>query len=84
MNAPAILKGWFDRVLALQVSYGIQGGGIRYQDEPEFRDQLEQSKTVWADRLPGLFNESPIPFTGWEDWDQNGVLEQTHPMRWRL
>jgi len=71
-------------VLAPQVSYGIQGGGIRYQDESEFRGQLEGNKTVWADRLSGLLEEPSIPFTGWEDWDQNGILEQTHPMRWRL
>lgn len=71
-------------VLPPQVSYGIQGGGIRYEDESTFREQLEQKKTVLAERLPGLFDEPPIPFTGWEDWDDSGVLKQTHPMRWRL
>jgi len=70
-------------VLAPQVSYGIQGGGICYQDESEFKEQLEQNKMVWAERLPRLFNESPIPFTGWGDWGENGVLKHTQPMRWR-
>lgn len=71
-------------VLAPQVSYGVQGGGIRYQDESAFREHLEQKKTRWSERLPSLFSEESIPFTGWDDWDRNGVLEQTHPMRWRL
>lgn len=33
-------------VLAPQVSYGIQGGGIRYQHESAFRNQLEQKKRL--------------------------------------
>lgn len=71
-------------VLAPQVSYGVQGGGIQYQEEAAFRDQLEGMKASWAGRLTGLAEESPIPFTTWEDWDDEGVLHQTHPMRWRL
>ncbi|PHQ16886.1 NAD(P)H-dependent oxidoreductase [Marinobacter profundi] len=70
-------------VLAPQVTYGVQGGGIQYQEEDTFRTQLEQKKTAWADRLPGLIYESPIPFTGWEDWDEDGVLKGAHPIRWR-
>lgn len=71
-------------VLAPQVNYGVQGGGIQYQEEGAFREHLEQKKAAWAERLPALFSESPIPFTGWEDWDEDGVLRQEHPMRWRL
>lgn len=70
-------------VLAPQVSYGVQGGGIRYQDEGDFRAHLDRQLSQWAARLPGLLDEAAIPFTGWEDWDQNGILKQTHPMRWR-
>ena len=70
-------------VMAPQVSYGIQGGGIRYQDEAQFTAKLEQYKTLWAERLPGLFTESAIPFSGWEDWDVNGILKSTQPIRWR-
>lgn len=70
-------------VLAPQVTYGVQGGGIQYQEEDTFRTQLEQKKSAWADRLPGLIYESPIPFTGWEDWDEDGVLKGAHPIRWR-
>lgn len=71
-------------VLAPQVSYGVQGGGISYQDEGKFRAQLEVMKDRWASRLIDLDNECPIPFTGWDDWDEAGVLRQSHPMRWRL
>lgn len=70
-------------VLAPHISYGVQGGGLLYQEEAEFQKQLEQSKSVWAERLPSLFNEPSIPFTGWEDWDEHGVLKKIHPMRWR-
>lgn len=70
-------------VLPPQVSYGIQGGGICYEDEARFRQSLEEKKTVWSERLAGLHRESPIPFTGWEDWGEDGVLKQSHPMRWR-
>ncbi|MEX2476227.1 NAD(P)H-dependent oxidoreductase [Marinobacter sp.] len=70
-------------VLVPQVSYGVQGGGIQYQEEDAFREQLEQKKAEWAQRLSALDDEFPIPFTGWEDWDEAGVLKQAHPMRWR-
>lgn len=71
-------------VLAPQVSYGVQGGGISYQEEGAFRAQLETMKDQWASRLTGLEQELPIPFTGWDDWNEAGVLRQSHPMRWRL
>lgn len=70
-------------VLAPQVSYGIQGGGIQYEEEGAFRAQLEQQKTAWAGRIPRLYEEPPIPFTGWSDWDEAGVLKEAHPARWR-
>lgn len=71
-------------VLAPQVSYGIQGGGIRYQEEAALNAHLESCKAAWASRLMGLSSERPIPFTGWDDWDEEGVLHQTNPWRWRL
>lgn len=71
-------------VLPPQVSYGVQGGGIRYQEETELLSHLEACKEVWVTRLTGLDAELPLPFTGWDDWDDNGVLHQTNPLRWRL
>ncbi len=71
-------------VLAPQVSYGVQGGGIRYQGEGAFRKRLAQNKTAWAERIPTLSCEPPIPLAGWDDWDGEGGLRQNHSMRWRL
>lgn len=70
-------------VLPPQLSYGIQGGGLSYQAEDRFRAQLENDKTRWARRLEGLEGEVPIAFTGWDDWDEQGVLRPEHPARWR-
>ncbi|PVY70041.1 NAD(P)H dehydrogenase (quinone) [Tamilnaduibacter salinus] len=70
-------------VLAPQVSYGIQGGGIRYQDASAFHDQLERQKDHWRTRVPGLYQEASIPFTGWDDWDADGMLADHNPLRWR-
>lgn len=71
-------------VLAPQVTYGVQGGGLHYQDEESLRLHLDAAKESWGNRLVKLQHEHPIPFTGWDDWDDSGVLKQTHPMRWRL
>ena len=71
-------------VLAPQVSYGIQGGGIRYQEEADIIGHLEACKAALVARLRNLDSELPIPFTGWDDWDDDGVLRQTNPLRWRL
>ncbi len=71
-------------VLPPEVNYGVQGGGIQYQDESGFREQLEQSKVDWEQRLTGLQTETAIPFTGWEDWDGQGVIGRRNPQRWRL
>ncbi|WP_129139340.1 NAD(P)H-dependent oxidoreductase [Modicisalibacter coralii] len=70
-------------VLAPQLTYGVQGGGLSYQAEASFRRQLEADKARWAGRLEGLDDETPIPFTGWADWDDDGILRETHPLRWR-
>ena len=71
------------KVLAPQVSYGVQSGGIQYQQEEAFRAHLETMKEDWAARVKRLEHEPAIPFTGWDDWDEQGVLKQTHPTRWR-
>ncbi len=71
-------------VLAPHVSYGVQGGGIQYQKQDAFEAHLDTQKTTWASRLPSIGNERPIPFTGWDDWDDQGVLKHSHPMRWRV
>ncbi|MFG6667045.1 NAD(P)H-dependent oxidoreductase [Halomonas sp. HNIBRBA4712] len=71
-------------VLAPQVSYGVQGGGIRYQQESTLATHLEACKTRWSTRLSRLSDETPIPFAGWADWNDEGVLDRAAPLRWRL
>ncbi|WP_020406195.1 NAD(P)H-dependent oxidoreductase [Hahella ganghwensis] len=70
-------------VLAPQITYGVQGGGLKYVTDENFRKHLENSKDDYANRLAHLAEESPIPFTGWDDWDENGELDVRHPARWR-
>lgn len=62
-------------VLPPFLAHGIQGGGPIYQDQESFKAQLENDKAAWARRLERLADESPIPFTGWDDWDERGVLK---------
>ncbi|WP_010629897.1 NAD(P)H-dependent oxidoreductase [Halomonas sp. KM-1] len=71
-------------VLPPQVTYGVQGGGLSYQDEAAFRERLEAEKSAWARRLEGLDGEAAIPFAGWDDWDEQGVLKAEHPLAWQL
>ncbi|WP_417419984.1 NAD(P)H-dependent oxidoreductase [Halomonas sp.] len=71
-------------VLAPQLSYGVQGGGIKYQNEEALRKHLNVCKQRWAERLTCWEREKPIPFAGWEDWDEEGMLSKTAPLRWRL
>ncbi|MDI9246431.1 NAD(P)H-dependent oxidoreductase [Marinobacter sp. CHS3-4] len=70
-------------VLPPQVSYGVQGGGIQYQAEHQLEQHLRDLRESWSDRVTNLKVEPAIPFTGWDDWDHDGVLRDNHPMRWR-
>lgn len=57
-------------VLPPFLAYGIQGHGYAYQEESEFRDQLETYKAQWAERLEHFERDEPIPFPGWSDWEK--------------
>lgn len=70
-------------VLPPQLSFGVQGGGLSYQAEDAFQQHLANLKHAWRTRLGQLDDESPIPFSGWNDWDEDGVLTLQHPLRWR-
>ncbi|MBS8270129.1 flavodoxin family protein [Halomonas litopenaei] len=70
-------------VLPPQLAFGIQGGGLAYQEETAFCRHLESTKADWRARLKGLEGESTIPFSGWDDWDEQGRLGLRHPLRWR-
>ncbi|MES1929081.1 NAD(P)H dehydrogenase (quinone) [Salinisphaera dokdonensis CL-ES53] len=69
-------------VLPPFVAHGIQGGGIAYQDRAAFDAHLNDAKTRWAERLRRIDDSERIPFTGWRDWDDDGVLACEHPQRW--
>lgn len=62
-------------VLPPFLAHGIQGGGPIYQAQDTFKAQLETYKSDWAKRLEHLDEDTPIPFTGWNDWDERGVLK---------
>ncbi|WP_227370262.1 NAD(P)H-dependent oxidoreductase [Halomonas sp. M20] len=62
-------------VLPPFLAHGIQGGGPVYQAQDSFKAQLETYKAGWARRLETLEESTPIPFTGWNDWDERGVLK---------
>jgi NAD(P)H dehydrogenase (quinone) len=69
-------------VLPPFVAHGIQGGGIAYEQRAVFEQHLGNLKRNWAERLNTLDSAQPIPFTGWQDWDRDGVLRTDHPSRW--
>lgn len=69
-------------VLAPYLSFGVQGGGIAYQDEAAFAAHLEGYKEDWRHRLATVHNATPIPFTGWDDWDASNRIRRDHPNRW--
>ncbi len=70
-------------VLPPFVVYGVQGGGLHYEQEAIFRERLEAEKVAWRERLDRLETLSPIPFAGWDDWDEQGILRPEHPLAWR-
>ena len=69
-------------VLPPFVAHAVQGGGISYAQRDVFERHLEERKNAWAERLTALDEAKPIPFTGWRDWDDDGVLRADHPLRW--
>ena len=69
-------------VLPPSVCHGIQGGGIAYQDQRQFEQHLSDCKNGWRDRVLGVGDAAPIPFTGWNDWDDQGRIGTDHPNRW--
>ena len=59
-------------VFAPHVTYGIQGHGFAYADDAAFQKMLGLALTDFTTRLSGLANEKPMPFPGWDDWDELG------------
>ncbi|MPZ12112.1 MAG: flavodoxin family protein [Kiloniellaceae bacterium] len=59
-------------VLPPFLAHGVQGHGYAYQDDDRFAEQLEATKTDWAQRLESLDSAQPIAFPAWDDWDEAG------------
>lgn len=57
------------------LAHGIQGGGPIYQARESFLAQLAGYQDEWAKRLATLDEETAIPFTGWDDWNEHGALK---------
>jgi len=58
-------------VLPPFLAFGIQGHGYSYQDTGRFERRLERCQAEWAERLERLYEDEPIPFPGWKDWDRD-------------
>ncbi|NWO55447.1 NAD(P)H-dependent oxidoreductase [Chromohalobacter israelensis] len=71
-------------VLPPQITYGVQGGGLSYQEDAAFQCHLEDAKQQWSQRLRHWQTDRPIPFTGWQDWNAQGETLPEHPLRWRI
>lgn len=67
------------RVLPPFFAHGVQGHGFAYQDEGGYRQYLEHHKTSWVRRLRNLERDEPLPFPGWDDWDENGAARCKQP-----
>lgn len=64
-------------VLPAFLAHGVQGPGFTYHDDDAFREHLDNHKRNWTRRLQRLDQAEPIPFPGWDDWDENGALKAT-------
>ncbi len=58
-------------------AYGTQrhSGSLRLEGS-QFDEHLECQKAAWAQRLESSEQSEPLPFPGWNDWDEYGHPEQ--------
>ncbi|WP_367133458.1 MULTISPECIES: NAD(P)H-dependent oxidoreductase [Streptomyces] len=73
-SAPAILKGWIDRVFTADVLHPIQHGlfwftgmapvepFVRYHANELPPERVEAARRAYARRLDGLITDAPVPF----------------------
>ncbi len=53
-------------------AFGIQGHGFGHQNEDSFKVELDAHKTEWCKQLEQIDQTKPLPFPGWNDWDEIG------------
>lgn len=70
------------KVLAPNMIFGVQGGGLQYEDEQALHARLDAEMHAWSGRVATLHEEPSLPFAGWDDWDERGALRMNHPRRW--
>ena len=61
-------------ILAPFVAYGVESG-ISYSDPGAVRTRLEGYKESLRARLTDLDAVPRVPFSGWDDWDERGLLK---------
>ncbi len=61
-------------ILAPFVAYGVESG-ISYSDPGAVRARLEGYKDALRARLLNLDAVPSLPFSGWDDWDESGLLK---------
>jgi len=65
-------------VLEPFVAFGVEGG-LKYSEESVAARRLEDHKRRYGEALRALEARSPLPFNGWDDWDEEGRLRPGVP-----
>lgn len=60
-------------VLPPFLSFGVAGHGYRYDSDEEKTRRLDARRRSWEARLATIADETPLPFSGWNDWDEAGL-----------
>lgn len=65
-------------VLPPFVAFGVESG-VRYSDDDAVQARLAGHEAALAVRLETIDAAEPMPFSGWEDWDEHGRLRAGAP-----
>jgi len=61
-------------VLPPFTAFGVEGG-LKYSAPEVLVARLQAYKELYRQHLTSLPNMNPVPFNGWDDWDENGRLK---------